>query len=203
MDFGMLLGIAGVIGFLGCLIWLIVRAIQWDSKWPAVLGMVLCVALFFVGVAISEPSDSSGDKSPQEPQAQKDDGEEKPPEEDPPEELNLERIVYDENDIKITFLGFKEKEAPSLGYDIKLRIENNSEINYTVQVRDLSVNNIMADSIFSSDVVAGKTAYDSIWVINMEERGIEGPISSAEFKFHVFKSDFSEDGITSDTINIP
>lgn len=80
MDFGMLLGIVGIIGFLGCLIWLIIRAIQWDSKWPPVLGMVLCVVLFFAGVAVSGPSDSKGDEAPQEPQAQKNNGEEKPPE---------------------------------------------------------------------------------------------------------------------------
>ena len=72
MDFGMLLGIIGVIGFLGCLIWLIVRAIQWDSKWPAVLGMALCVVLFFVGVAISEPVDTADNDSKSGTEAKRD-----------------------------------------------------------------------------------------------------------------------------------
>lgn len=71
-----------------------------------------------------------------------------------------------------------------------------------VQVRNLSVNGIMADSIFSSTVAAGKTANDEIVVYNMDESGITAPITSAEFNFHVFSNDDWTDAFDSAAINI-
>ena len=98
-------------------------------------------------------------------------------------------VVMDENGIKITFLGFEAQQSYLKGYKINLKIENSSSRDYTVQVRNLSVNGIMADSVFSSDVAAGKTSNDYIWVMNMEERGITPPVTEAEFSFHVFDTD--------------
>lgn len=98
-------------------------------------------------------------------------------------------VVMDENGIKITFLGFEAQQSYLKGYKINLKIENSSSRDYTVQVRNLSVNGIMADSVFSSDVAAGKTSNDYIWIMNMEERGITPPVTEAEFSFHVFDTD--------------
>ena len=110
-------------------------------------------------------------------------------------------VIMDEHGVKVTFLGFEEETGYIEGYKINLRIENTSDTDYTVQVRDLSVNGIMADSIFSCDVAAGKTANDYIHVYNMEESGINAPITTAEFKLHVFDWDdwnnyFDTDAIT-------
>lgn len=111
-------------------------------------------------------------------------------------------VIMDQNGIKITFLGFSPKTNGLKGYDIKLKIENNSGKDYTVQVRELSVNGIMADSIFSSDVKDGKIANDVIWVYNMEERGITPPITSSEFCFHIFNTNDWSDSFDSSTIKI-
>lgn len=111
-------------------------------------------------------------------------------------------VIMEKNNIRVTFMGFAQKGSGLKGYDIKLKIENSSEKNYTVQVRNLSVNGIMADSIFSADVAAGKTANDAIWVCNMEERGIEAPITSAEFYLHVFESDTYGGDFDSDIITV-
>lgn len=111
-------------------------------------------------------------------------------------------VIMDKNNIRVTFMGFAQKESGLKGYDIKLKIENSSEKNYTVQVRNLSVNGTMADSIFSADVAAGKTANDAIWVYNMEERDIEAPITSAEFYLHVFESDTYGGDFDSDIIAV-
>ena len=99
-------------------------------------------------------------------------------------------------------MGFAPKAIGLKGYDIKLKIENNSGKDYTVQVRDLSANGIMADSIFSCAVTTGKTANDSIWIYNMEERGISAPITSAEFTLHIFNSDDWTDSSDSDVIAV-
>lgn len=115
---------------------------------------------------------------------------------------NTGTVIMDQYGVRITFLGFAPKPTGLKGYDIKLSIENNSGKNYTVQVRDLSVNGIMADGIFSCDVSAGKTANDSIWVYNMEERGISAPIVSADLTFHIFNSDDWSDSFDSEIIGL-
>lgn len=69
MNFGMTLSIASIICFVIFLIWLIVRIVRWDSKWPAILCMAVCVVLFFIGVTIYEPDNDDtnipGQTSPQ------------------------------------------------------------------------------------------------------------------------------------------
>ncbi len=97
--------------------------------------------------------------------------------------------ILDQQGIKITYLGIEKADSFLGGYQINLRIENNTTTNYTLQVRDLSVNGIMAESVFSCDVAAGKTANDYIQLYNLEESGITGPVQEAEFTFHVFDSD--------------
>lgn len=60
MNVGLIVCAISVFGFIGFLIWLIIRIVQWDSKWPAILGMVGCL-LLFLGSAIflmPKPADS-------------------------------------------------------------------------------------------------------------------------------------------------
>jgi len=111
-------------------------------------------------------------------------------------------VIMDQNGVRVTFLGFEGPQGYSTALKIKLKIENNSTTNYTVQVRDLSVNNMMASSIFSSDVAAGKTAVDSIEVYSLEESGIVAPYKTAEFKLHVFNSDTWDGDFDSPVISI-
>lgn len=112
------------------------------------------------------------------------------------------KVLLEQNGIKITYNGITQKEAYLKGYDVNLKIENSNAKNYTVQIRNLSVNGIMADSIFSCDVVAGKTANDSIWLYGLEEKGIKEPITNVEFNFHVYDSETWDTLFDSDTISI-
>lgn len=59
----MLLGISGLLGFVGCLIGLIIAAIKKKSKKRFLLGLTLCFILFFVGVLL--PSDNTSGQSAQ------------------------------------------------------------------------------------------------------------------------------------------
>lgn len=111
-------------------------------------------------------------------------------------------VIMDKNGLKITFLGFEKAQNLLKGYNIKLRIDNNSNTDYMVQVRDLSVNGIMADSSFSCDVTAGKSAVDAIWIYNMEENGITEPITTAEFSFMIYESDDWTNTFESSTITV-
>lgn len=51
------LGISGILGFLGCLIGLIVSAIRKHPKKPSLIGMGVCFVMFIVGVSL--PSDKA------------------------------------------------------------------------------------------------------------------------------------------------
>lgn len=110
--------------------------------------------------------------------------------------------IMDKNGVVIYYNGIEKADNYIGDYNIKLKIVNNSDKAYIVQVRNLSVNGIMADSIFSSNVAAGKTANDEIVIYNMDESGITAPITSAEFNFHVFNNDDWTDAFDSATINI-
>ena len=98
-----------------------------------------------------------------------------------------EQVIFNNNGIIITYLGI---EKGWLGDCVKLRIENNSGKNYTIQTRDTSVNGYMVDDIFSCDVISGKIANDKIQFLSsdFEENGIS-EINNIEFSFHVFNSD--------------
>lgn len=73
------------------------------------------------------------------------------------------------------------------GADVYVYIENNSETDATFQARDVSINGFMIDPIFSSDVLAGKKAYDALTFFESElsENGIKS-IDDIELSFHIF-----------------
>ena len=106
-----------------------------------------------------------------------------PPTEPPTEPI--ERELYYGNNIRITYTGFDSDSW--ISQKVKFRVENNSDKEYTVQVRDVSVNGFMMEPICSCDVLSGKKANDEItfWNSDLKENGIER-IEHIEFKFHIY-----------------
>ncbi len=94
--------------------------------------------------------------------------------------------VYDENGIEIVVKGLA-KDDSWIGPQIVVYISNNSNKNFTVQARDVSINGFMVDSFFSTDVRIGKHAIDTITFMssNLEENEIE-TIEEVELSFHVY-----------------
>ena len=76
-----------------------------------------------------------------------------------------EQVLIDSNGIKITFKGMDYSDG-IFGPEVKLLIENNTDKNYTVQVRNFSVNGFMIETSMSTDVNAGKKANDTIIIEN-------------------------------------
>jgi len=70
-------------------------------------------------------------------------------------------VALDQNGYKIVVKNVDDTES-YWGADIYLYIENNSNTNITIQVRDTSINGISIDPMFSCNVEAGKKAFDSI-----------------------------------------
>lgn len=111
-------------------------------------------------------------------------------------------LVYDGNDIKVVIKGLVEDNS-ILGPCIVVYIENNSGKNITVQTRDVSINGFMVNPVFSSDVVTGKHALDTITFLSseLEENEITA-IETAELSFHIFESDGWDTIADSDAIAI-
>ncbi len=110
-------------------------------------------------------------------------------------------VLYDADGLKIISTGLKESEL--FGTALGLYLENSSDQALTVQCRDLSINGIMIDGVFSCDLMPGKKAYDEITVFSsqLEENDIE-EIENAELSFHIVNADDWSDSTDSDPITI-
>lgn len=103
-------------------------------------------------------------------------------------------VFFDEDGIKIVGKGLSTDDS-IFGPGLIVYIENNTEKNITVQVRDTSVNGFMVEPSMSQDVVSGKKAISAVTFFSsdLEENGIED-ITEIETSFHIFDMD-SWDGI--------
>lgn len=101
-------------------------------------------------------------------------------------EIPKNTVLMDKNKVKITYLGITKSDGLFGGVSINVKIENMSAQDCEVQIRDLSINNIMADGSFSCTVAAGKTAIDEIWVMEDDIDKTGYPASETSFKFYLF-----------------
>ncbi|WP_102048617.1 hypothetical protein [Pygmaiobacter massiliensis] len=106
-------------------------------------------------------------------------------------ETITEQLLYEENGLKVTAEGLEF--GGMMGPEVTLLIENTSDVNVTVQAAAVVVNGYTAGSsetVFSSDVAAGKKTRDSIKIMNsmLDVCDIE-TITDVSFKFHVFNTD--------------
>lgn len=111
-------------------------------------------------------------------------------------------VLVDTNGVKIVGKGLSS-DSSFFGPGVILYIENNSDQDITVQVRDVSVNGFMVDTSMSEDVVAGKKAISAVTFFksSLEDNGITD-ITDVELYFHIFDLK-SWDGIfDSDVITI-
>ncbi len=112
-----------------------------------------------------------------------------------------ETVIYDENDIVVTAKSLKNEGL--FGPELELFIENNSNENMTVQARDVSVNGIMIDTMFSGDVGAGKQSNESMTFLGSDISVAQiTTFSEIEFVLHIFKTDEWSDSFDSERITI-
>ncbi len=114
------------------------------------------------------------------------------------------KVIYDSNGIKVTYTGLSVNNFGEI--NINLNIENNTDKNYTFQVSDFSLNDIMFEPIFSCDVVSGKKAVDGIylplWSLNDIGISKAEEIENVEFSLHIFNSKDWNDAIDTEKVSI-
>ena len=101
-----------------------------------------------------------------------------------PEPGTFPQVLLEKRGLVITATGLNENGAQ--GAALNLSIENRSETNVTIQIRDASINGYMMDTSFSVTVAAGRKTEESILFLasRMERSGIE-TIADLEFSFHI------------------
>lgn len=111
-------------------------------------------------------------------------------------------IFYDQNGIKIIGKGLSSDES-FWGPGLIVYIENNSSQDFTVQVRDTSINGFMVDTSMSEEVTVGKKAVSAVTFFSssLEENGITD-ITSIETSFHVFDTNTWDTIVDTDPIVI-
>ncbi len=113
-----------------------------------------------------------------------------------------EQIIYDKNDIKITYKGFvQEGSSESASFDFL--IENNSSQNIFVTSENVSVNDFTFSGFFNENVLAGKNYNSKVKLHDyvLEENDIKN-INKIEFNLKFSDSDTSETLFTSGKITI-
>lgn len=103
-----------------------------------------------------------------------------------------EVVVYDENDIKITVTGLEES---SLGQEIKIQVENNTDRNITLSGDNYIVNGISMNGFLFEQVAAGKKAKGSItfYTEYLENAGVEQLATVDCVDAYIYDSDSYED----------
>lgn len=111
-------------------------------------------------------------------------------------------VFYDSDGIKIVGKGLSSDDS-IFGPGLIIYIENNSDTDRTVQVRDTSVNGFMIDTVMSQDVVAGKKAITAVTFLSssLEENSITD-ITFVETSFHIFDTEDWSNEIDTDPITI-
>ena len=111
-------------------------------------------------------------------------------------------ILVEEGGVKIVGKGLSDDDSV-WGPGVILYIENNSEKDVTVQVRDVSINGFMVDSSMSTDIVAGKKAMSAVqfFSTDLEENAITD-ITDVELYFHIFNLESWDTIFDSDVITI-
>ena len=98
------------------------------------------------------------------------------------------QLLLDKRGLVITATGLVENGAQ--GSALKISVENRSETDVTVEIRDACVNGWMMDVSFSAAVAAGEKKASSILFLasGMKRSGID-TIADLEFSFHILNRD--------------
>lgn len=128
-----------------------------------------------------------------------------PETEAPTEPANdISKVMYDANGIRITLVGIESDDNsifPTV--NLKVLIENDTDEEKCVQVRQFSINGFMIDPYFSPEIAAHKKINDKITIDaeDLENNGITfDTIQDIELSFHIFNWDNWDSYIDTDPV---
>lgn len=124
--------------------------------------------------------------------------------EEPTDSDDVEQVLYDADGVKITYTGItKNTLLSSKRTELNVLVENDTDKDIYVQVRNFSANGHAVNQIFSPRVSAGEKKEDKISIKDddLKENGIE-KFENVEFKFYIFDADDWTDSIETEIITM-
>ena len=115
---------------------------------------------------------------------------------------NSGEVLFNTPDVKIVKKGFS-KSDDFWSDGIQIYIENNSDVDLIVQMRDTSINNISMSSYLSEDVLAGRKSITSIKFpkTDLSSNKID-KLETISFTFHIANKDDWSTIYSSDLITV-
>lgn len=117
-------------------------------------------------------------------------------------EAPVEQVLYDANNIKVTYTGFTDAETFDSA-KFNFLIENNGSQNVNVNAENISVNGFSVTSLMYEDVAAGKKTNSTLdmYSTELEENKID-KIETIEFNLKIVDSDTYKEIETTQPITI-
>lgn len=173
----------GAVAFIGYLIWLIICIRNYDSKIPAIIGMLLSIVMIVGGISASPTSDAQVRDSGKSVQVE-DDGTSKDSEPDNTNEPNEDSNGFsvgepvDLNDVVVTLVNVRESEgsefmAPEDGKTFILcefEIENNSK-------KDINVSSMLSFEAYIDGYTANQ---DLSATVSSDKSQLDGTVASGK-----------------------
>lgn len=164
-----------------------------------ILALALLLTLAACGTTTPAPTGNNGSSKETTASTQ----ETTPSAETKADEISFEEVVAVDNDqctIKITAI----EEDAFFGYTLKAYLENKSaDKNYMFSITSASINGVMADPLFASEVAAGKKANESISFSDSAFDVDIGAYTDIQLNFKVYDSDdFMADPVAEQTVHI-
>lgn len=154
------------------------------------LGMATCIAVIAVAAVLlnlpgQEPD--SPDVSGAPSQAAESGDPAGPASRTPDEASVAGQILLDKRGLVIRTTGFDGNGA--FGPELKLRVDNGSDSDVIIQLRNSSVNGYMTDTVCSIEAAAGAHTEDAVTFLasGLQRCGIE-TVADMEFSFHILDS---------------
>ena len=142
--------------------------------------VALSMSTALVGCSSDENSNSEGGSATQEQSQEETQEKEK-------EETQEALVLVDDETVKVTIVEKINDEI--FGPTYKVEIENKTDKKMIVQTRDVSVDGMMEDPLFSEEITAGKKAQGDMTFMNIE--GLEN-LKNIEGKLVILDENYGE-----------
>lgn len=149
-----------------------------------IISILLCAVtvLSFVGCGDTKSKDSSKDATSVSNTNSNDKKDDSAKKEDTKKEES--KVLFDDEFAKVTYTGI-DRDA-TMGPEITIEIENKSDKDITIQLRDVSIDGYMTEPIFSTDVLQGKKSKAKIDLLKDK---VDKNFKTMEGKFKIMPKD--------------
>lgn len=106
-------------------------------------------------------------------------------------------LIYEKDGIRVSYNGIVKSYSPA----IQFVVENASDVDISLTIEDMAVNDFMTTGLFFCDVLSGKKAIDKMDLLYLDDYGIE-TVTKIDLKLRIINKDTYKTIASSDMITI-